>query len=63
VSASRAAGRTARVEVRSTVAGTLRLRDPFGGAAAAWNRDGVRRDGADYIVELPAGAVLLGTPR
>jgi len=61
VSASRAAGRTARVEVRSTVAGTLRLRDPFGGAAAAWNRGGVRRDGADYVVELPAGAVLLGT--
>jgi alpha-L-fucosidase 2 len=62
VSAVRADGRTARVEVRATVAGTLRLRDPFGGAAAAWNRSGVRRDGADYVVELPAGAVLIGVP-
>ena len=63
VSASRAGGRTARVEVRSTVAGTLRLRDPFGGAAVTWNRGGVRRDGTDYVVELPAAATLIGTPR
>ena len=63
VSADRAAGRTMRVEVRATVAGTLRLRDPFGGAAVTWNREGVRRDGNDYVVELPAGGVLTATLR
>jgi alpha-L-fucosidase 2 len=62
VSARRVAGRTARVEVTARVAGTLWLRDPFGGADATWNRSGVRRDGRDYVVELPAGATLIGTP-
>jgi len=63
VSATRIAGRTARVEVRSTAARTLRLRDPFNGAAVIWNRSGVRREGTDYLVELPAGAVLIGALR
>jgi alpha-L-fucosidase 2 len=63
VSATRVAGRTARVEVRSTVAGTLRLRDPFGGADVNWNRSHVRREGSDYLVELPAGATLSGAPK
>ena len=30
---------------RAERGGTLRLRDPFGGAAASWNRDDVRRVG------------------
>jgi len=61
VSATRVAGRTARVEVRATVAGTLRLRDPFGGAEVNWNRSNVRREGTDYVAKLPAGAALSGT--
>jgi alpha-L-fucosidase 2 len=63
VSAARAEGRTTRVEVRATAAGTLRLRDPFGGAAVQWNRSDVRREGTDYIVALPAGETLIGTAR
>ena len=60
VSGTRRGGRTTRVRVTATVDGTLRLRDPFAGAAVTWSRAGVRRDGADYVVTLSAGDVLDG---
>jgi len=63
VTARRQGGRTALVDVRATVAGVLRLRDPFGGADATWNRADVRREGGDLVVRLDAGAVLHGERR
>jgi alpha-L-fucosidase 2 len=61
VSAKRAAGKTAEVRVEATVDGPLRLRDPFGGATATWNRRDLERDGEDYVVTLKNGDVLIGT--
>jgi alpha-L-fucosidase 2 len=61
VSARRVAGQTAEVRVEATVDGPLRLRDPFGGATAAWSRRDLKRDGGDYVVALKKGDVLIGT--
>jgi alpha-L-fucosidase 2 len=63
VSAVRAGGQTRRVEIRAAAGGPLRLRDPFGGAPVRWSRAGVTRDGRDYLIDLPAGAVLSATLR
>ena len=60
VAARRRAGRTLGVRITATVDRTLRLRDPFDGARAAWNREGVDLDGRDYICELGAGQSLEG---
>ncbi len=60
ISATRAQGRTLTVRIVSTAGGALRLRDPFGSAAVRWNRRDVRREGTDYVVRLPKGAVLVG---
>ncbi|MCX7428064.1 MAG: glycoside hydrolase N-terminal domain-containing protein [Planctomycetia bacterium] len=62
VSARREAGKTAWVKVRSERGGQLRLRDPFAGAAASWNRDDVKKVGDDYVSTLAAGEVLEGHP-
>jgi len=61
VSATRAEGQTAEVRIEATVDGLLRLRDPFGGATATWNRDDLKRDGDDYVVTLKKGESLTGT--
>jgi len=63
VSAERKAGRTVRVEIRATTGGILRLRNPFGEAPVDWNRTGVTRAGADYVVTLAPGEVLIGAGR
>jgi hypothetical protein len=60
VSAERRGGTTRTVRVESTVAGTLRLHDPFGGSPVRWTGATVRRIGDEYRVTLPKGAVLVG---
>lgn len=60
VSAERRGGRTTFVRIRASVDGTLRLRDPFAGAAVRWDRAGVRREGAGYVVTLRAGETIEG---
>jgi alpha-L-fucosidase 2 len=52
VSATRRGGCTVAVRVVATVAGKLRLRDPFEGRAAKWNRPDVARAGRDLRVWL-----------
>lgn len=60
VSARREGGRTASVTIKANQNGRLRLRDPFAGAKAVWNRRGVSRRGADYECALTRGQVLEG---
>ena len=59
MSAERKAGRTARVEIRATVGGLLRLRNPFGETLVDWSRKDVRRAGTDYVVTLGPGETLV----
>lgn len=61
VSAERTNSVTTRVQITSTTNGVLRLRDPFGGAAATWSMSGVSRDGRDYVVRLQRNQTLIGT--
>jgi alpha-L-fucosidase 2 len=63
VSAERHAGKTASIRIRTNRGGTLRLRDPFDGRPAAWNRDDVRLDGTDYLCKLAPGETLEGTAK
>ena len=63
VSAERKAGRTARVEIRATVGGLLRLRNPFGETPVDWSRKAVRRAGTDYVAKLGPGEVLVAAVR
>lgn len=60
VSAKRVAGQTTEVRIEATVDGPLRLRDPFGGTNATWNRLNVRQDGNEYVITLKKGDVLTG---
>ena len=60
VSARRTGGVTRRVSIRSVRGGTLVLRDPFAGAAPAWNRADVTRVGNDFRCELKPGEALDG---
>ncbi len=62
VSARREGGSAVRVEVTATVTGTLRLADPFAGAAADWSRAPRRQEGA-LVLEMEAGEVLVGVAR
>jgi alpha-L-fucosidase 2 len=62
VSARREAGVTTWLRVTAGRAGDVRLRDPFAGRPPRWSRDGVRRDGADYVVSLRAGEAIEGVP-
>jgi alpha-L-fucosidase 2 len=59
VSAERKGGRTVRVRITAGAGGRLRLRDPFGGAAAKWSR-AVKKAGRDYECTLRAGEALAG---
>ena len=59
VSAKRANGRTARVEIRATKGGTLRLKDPFAGTAD-WIGPPVKRDGATLVVTFKPTEMLVG---
>ena len=63
VSAERHNGTTARVEVRATIGGELRLRNPFGNSRVDWNRRDVTREGTDFVVKLRPGDVLMGRGR
>jgi alpha-L-fucosidase 2 len=63
VSASRQGGTVMEVEIRTTVGGVLRLRDPFGGRAVQWRGAAVRRVGEDWVGTMTRGAVLRGEPR
>jgi alpha-L-fucosidase 2 len=51
---TRSGGQTTVVSVRATKDSTLRLRDPFSGREATWNR-AAARVGANYEIELKAG--------
>ena len=61
VTAKRVGGETVNVRVEATVDQTLRLRDPFNGAPATWNRPDVKRDGEDYVISLKKGDALIGS--
>jgi len=55
VSAIRRQSRTAWVSVRAGVAGTLRLRDPFGDAPVSLTGGALRREDGMFVGELAAG--------
>jgi len=59
VSARRAGGRCVWVRVQAGRKGVLRLRDPFAGAPAEWNRK-PKKVGPDYECALAAGEALEG---
>ncbi len=63
ISAERRGGRTVMVRVVAGPGGTLRLRDPFDGAAVNWSRPDIRRDHNQYLVKLRTGEVLEGVLR
>ena len=58
VSAARRRGRTVWVRITATRDRSLRLRDPFEGAAAATSGGAVRREGDYYLAELSAGQTV-----
>jgi alpha-L-fucosidase 2 len=61
VSATRRGGRTVFVRVVAEHGGLLRLRDPFAGGPAHWNRADLRRDSGDLLIQMAAGDVLDGS--
>lgn len=62
VTARREGGRTVSVGVTALRAGTLRLRDPFGGRPVRWNRRAIRRIGRDWLLDMRAGEAIEGRP-
>ena len=58
VSAQRKDGATTWLRVRAARQGLLRLRDPFPGKQAKWNRAEVKKSGEDYQCLLRRGEVL-----
>ena len=48
-------GVTTWFRIQASRAGTLRVRDNFGGRVPSWNRGGVRKAGANYEVAVKAG--------
>ncbi len=42
-------------------AGALRIRDNFGGRTPRWNRDGIRKEGDDFIVVVNPREVIEAT--
>lgn len=61
VSGQRMAGKTVKIEVRSTRAGRLRLRNPFGARVPEWTGPTPTREGADWVVDLEPDQKLIGT--
>lgn len=60
VSGTRQGGRTRWVRVVAERGGMLRLRDPFGGNAAQWNRPDLVREGEELTCTLAADEMLEG---
>jgi hypothetical protein len=60
VSAQRVQGKTTAVKVRAGRDANLRLRDPFDGKPATWNKNGIQRTGQDYTCPLKTGETLDG---
>lgn len=60
VSARRSEGRTTWVRVIAETDGPLRLRDPFNGRRAKWNRRDVRKLGIEFVCNLRPGEALEG---
>jgi alpha-L-fucosidase 2 len=58
VSARRERGATTWFRITANGAGVLRVRDNFGGRTPAWNRPGVVKAGADYVLPVKAGDVI-----
>ncbi len=61
VSARRENGATKWFRIQASRAGTLRVRDNFGGRVPSWNRGGVRKAGANFEVAVKAGDVIEAT--
>ena len=61
VSARRENGVTTWFRIQASRAGTLRVRDNFGGRVPQWNRPGVRKVGTNYEVQVSAGEVVEAT--
>lgn len=61
VTASRRDGKTVKVDIRATVKGVVRVRDPFDGAGT-WSRDGTRM-GTDIEFSLERGEVVSGSAK
>jgi alpha-L-fucosidase 2 len=58
VSARRENGVTTWFRIQAGRAGTLRVRDNFGGRVPTWSRPGVRKVGENYEVVVSAGDVI-----
>jgi alpha-L-fucosidase 2 len=58
VSARREGGRTTSFRIVASRAGTLRVRDNFGGRVPSWNRPGVRKVGENFQVAVKSGGVV-----
>jgi alpha-L-fucosidase 2 len=61
VSARREDGRTTWFRIVASRAGTLRVRDNFGGRVPSWNRPGVRRVGENYEIAVTSGDAVEAT--
>jgi alpha-L-fucosidase 2 len=61
VSARREGGATTWFRIEASRAGTLRVRDNFGGRVPQWNRPGVRKVGANFEVTVKAGDAVEAT--
>lgn len=61
VTASRRDGKTVKVDIRATVKGVVRVRDPFDGAGT-WSHDGTRV-GTDIEFSLERGEVVSGSAK
>jgi len=60
VSAKRAGGATTEVEITATCDAALKLKDPFAGSEAKWNREH-RREGGCLRFDLRPGDIVKGT--
>ncbi len=61
VSARRENGVTTWFRIKAGRAGTLRVRDNFGGRAPQWNRPGIRRVGENYEIAVKSGDAVEAT--
>lgn len=61
VSARREGGETTWFELVAGAAGTVRIRDNFGGRDPQWSVPGVVRDAGDFVMEVGQGGVVSAT--
>lgn len=61
VSARRENNATTWLRVVAGPRGTVHIHDNFGGRAPKWSRDGVRRDGDNFVIDLKPGDAIEAT--